>query len=91
MLHACVVWLVIASLRKPFGGSYNAHARDFGFVLQICSPHCDNPIRGRLRDIMDDCIVELIVDVDAQHIDEAVAQSARVAPLPMPPLKQKMR
>lgn len=91
MLHACVVWLIIASLRKPFGGLYDVHAHDFGFVLQICFPHGGDPFRGRLRDVMDDRIVELIVDVDVQRANKAVPQSACVTSLPMPSLKQKMR
>ena len=91
MLHACVVWLIVASLRKPFGGLHDANAHDFGFVLLICFPHGGEPFRGRLRDVVDDRIVKLIVDVDVQHIDEAVPQSACVPSLPMPSLKQKMR
>lgn len=91
MLHACVVWLIVASLRKPFGSLHDAHSHDFSFVLRVEPPDANDPLGGRQRDVVDRYVVELIVDSDVQHIDEAVPQSACVAPLPMPSLKQKMR
>ena len=91
MLHACAVWLIVTSLREPLGSLHDVHAHDFSFVLRIEPPDFNDPLRGRLRDVVDRYVVELVVDSDVQHIDESVAQSACVAPLPMPSLKQKMR
>ena len=86
MRHAAVIWLLVASHCEPFCGLNDVHLADFLSLRLERQIKRFHGLRRGFWDVVQDCIVELVVDFDVEQVNETIAKRSRHALIPASPL-----
>ena len=79
MLHAGVEWFFVTSHCEPFCSLHNVHLVDFLSLSLKRQIKRFQSLRRGFWDVVQDCIVELVVDADVEQVNETIAKRSRHA------------
>lgn len=74
MRHAAVIGFFVTSHCEPFCSLDDVHLVDFLSLRLKCQIKCFHGFRRGFWDVVQDCIVKLVVDADVEQVNETIAK-----------------